>query len=409
MLDLINSKKPKMVDKGTDTSELENNQIDTKLEKLLNLLEKRTIDLNLQSKQGEASCNAPESKKAYDSISSQKADKSLEVASTSKVNTCKERTSQVEIMKLCLPQAGNDVSSDGSDNTSLFTCDLGTETARQDSTNRYSEVDTLSVPQQNYREISKEAESTCHITEDPPLEIISSKESSHQSEINNICYLQNGFGINYIISDGADSAATPQNCGQSEQGKILYSSSPGSLAIISPNVSFETDASTIETVSQESSVTVSPSNGNPSDLVQSVLELPCENSNVTVEISSAEDMIKVPPNAKVRISSATVRRANMGASNFGNFARRLTQLVYKKSERIDRVWNYNYDNGTKPHISPRRKAAVEKAIFEAVDGKEASKAYIKAANDSIVQGLRNDSRNRIPMKDLTKSFQLNTE
>ena len=102
--------------------------------------------------------------------------------------------------------------------------------------------------------------------------------------------------------------------------------------------------------------------------------------NLTVEIS---DMCNIPLDANVQIAGATVRKAMAGSKGFGNFARRLTTLVYKKSERVDRVWSADDTSGKTP-IFPRRTAAFVKAIKATAEGEEADKILLKVSNGAKI-------------------------
>ena len=309
MIDLVNSRRPKMVDKSTDTNDLEKCEVDKKLDKLLTLFQDRSLSSNVEGPPP-SSVNKPLEEEA---------------AGT--------QISDVHI----------EIIEDSSPSTS------------------------------NFEQVG------AHETHDL---VLSPEDTQKDSPTINH---QHGLGIKFISEAYASpgSQITESNETVTPKGlpeNIIYTSTPENL-FFAPQPSIELEVANEKTDSFVLSKT----------------------PNITVEISGPDDMCNVPSDANVQIAGATVKRAMAGSSGFGNFARRLTTLVYKKSERVDRVWNADDKSGKVP-ISPRRKVAVVKAIKATAEGHEAEKTLLKSANDCIVQGLRNDSRTRQPMKDLTQSF-----
>ena len=116
------------------------------------------------------------------------------------------------------------------------------------------------------------------------------------------------------------------------------------------------------------------------------------NGNEVFEISGPNDMLAV------RISQTLVERNYANSHAFGPFGWSLLKAVFKKEERLNRSFNGNY---LKPPISPRRRKAVQVVIESMADRFEIKDALVKNANDCIVNGLRNESRTRFVLSELT--------
>ena len=428
MLALRNSDRPKMVDKSTDTSEINKDEISCKLEKVIQLLENPTkgsnggiVEKPQQSVEDEKFMGEAE-KICRKSIDFSNGDM--------KKQECEEAFPDFEEQT---DLKDNVSSNEHIPDTVIQEC--GSATPKHEPV----KVDELENISSERHSIQSEMNITKPVIIRSPTVVMTELESSDNS----------------IVSQRCDFAAEPANIIQNPMASETYLTSYNyltgpslplnstintpaprysvlGLQAINNSLSQATDTSgykecsTYGTLQQKTSSSVSSPTIQTDEIVSQTCSLPSledkqcmetslpvvsfapdnlfKQASITMEIRSADDIVSVPINANVRIATSTIREVYASSGNFGNFAWNLTKRLYKKEERFGKCFNAR--SSSKVPISPRRKCAINKALEEVLEGHETKAALLKIANDAIVTGLRNESRQRVPLKEMTLNLNL---